>query len=61
MPLVMTKVAAEDLEPGGALTVLATDPEASLDLAAWANEEGYEFTEHPRAEWTEFVLRRSAA
>jgi len=55
----MTKVAAEDLEPGETLTVLATDPEASVDLAAWASEEGYELTERSHADWTEFVLRRS--
>jgi len=52
----MTKVAAEGLELGETLTVLATDPEASVDLAAWASEEGYELTERSHADWTEFVV-----
>ena len=56
----MTKVAAEELDPGGTLTVLATDPEASVDLAAWASEQGYELTECSREDWNEFVLRRSS-
>ncbi len=61
MPLVMTKVAAETLAPGEALLVLATDPEASVDLAAWANDEGYELEERAGEGWAEFVLRRSPA
>ena len=56
MPLVMTKVAAEDLSPGDALRVLATDPEATVDLAAWAADCGHRLTEEPRERWTEFVL-----
>lgn len=60
MPLVMTKVAAEALEPGAALSILATDPEASVDLAAWAAEQGYELAERARGGFTEFVLRRSS-
>ena len=41
MPLVKAKVAMEDLAPGQALLVMATDPEASIDLAAWAADEGH--------------------
>ncbi len=61
MPLVMTKVAAEELGSDEGLTVLATDPEASVDLAAWAADEGYELTERAREGFAEFVLRSSAA
>jgi len=61
MPLVMAKVAAEQLPQDGSLLVLATDPEASVDLAAWAADEGYELAERAEAGWTEFLLRRSSA
>ena len=32
-----------DLEPGETLFVLATDPEAPIDLAAWAADAGHLF------------------
>ncbi len=32
-----------ELRPGETLLVLATDPEAPIDLAAWANDEGHAF------------------
>lgn len=32
-----------DLRPGETLLVLATDPEAPIDLAAWATDEGHAF------------------
>ncbi len=60
MPLVMAKMAMEKVEPGGAIVVLATDPEASIDLAAWAADEGYALVERAAAGWTELVLRRSS-
>ena len=46
-----------DLDPGDALVVLATDPEAPIDLAAWAAEAGHSYTES-RGEpgWTENTL-----
>ena len=56
MPLVKAKVAMEELAPGKALLVMATDPEASIDLAAWAADEGHSIRERPRAGWTDFVL-----
>lgn len=58
MPLVMAKIAMEDLRPGDELLVLATDPEASIDLAAWAADEGHGFAERAADGWTEFVLRK---
>jgi TusA-related sulfurtransferase len=45
LPLVKTKLAMEKLERGDALRVLATDPEASIDLAAWAADEGHAYRE----------------
>ena len=53
MPLVMAKVAAEQAQPGEALLVLATDPEASVDLAAWANDEGHALVERAATGWAE--------
>lgn len=61
MPLVKAKVAMEDLAPGQALLVMATDPEASIDLAAWAADEGHTIRERSRAGWTEFVLGKRAS
>ena len=45
MPLALAKRAMADLRPGDSLLVLATDPEAPLDLAAWAVDEGHRFRE----------------
>jgi TusA-related sulfurtransferase len=46
LPLVKAKLAMETIEPGESLLVLATDPEAPIDLAAWAADEGHGFREH---------------
>lgn len=61
MPLVKAKIAMEGLAPGQALLVMATDPEASIDLAAWAADEGHSVRERRRADWTEFVLGKRAS
>ena len=46
-----------DLEPGDALVVLATDPEAPLDLAAWAADAGHSYAEsRDPGGWTEYTL-----
>ena len=45
LPLVKTKLALEALAPGETVLVLATDPEAPIDLAAWAGEAGHTFRE----------------
>ena len=60
MPLVMTKVGMEELRPGEQLKVLATDPESSIDIAAWAADNGHEFDEKPGVGCSELVLRRGA-
>lgn len=61
MPLVKAKVAMEALSPGQALLVMATDPEASIDLSAWAADEGHSVEERSGAGWTEFVLGKRRA
>ena len=60
MPLVMAKTAMETVPSGEELVVLATDPEAAIDLAAWALDQGYELTERAGEGWTEYVLRSSS-
>jgi TusA-related sulfurtransferase len=50
-----------ELRPGETLLVLATDPEAPIDLAAWAGDEGHAFEERRREGWTEFVIRKGGA
>ena len=41
----MAKRSMAELSPGEPLLVLATDPEAPIDLAAWAVDEGHAFRE----------------
>jgi TusA-related sulfurtransferase len=48
------------LEPGEVLVVLATDPEAPIDIGAWAAAEGHELRERTQEGWTEFTLVKSA-
>jgi tRNA 2-thiouridine synthesizing protein A len=59
LPLTMAKRRMEELAPGESLRVLATDPEAPLDLAAWAAEAGHGYEQREAADWTEFVLRKA--
>jgi tRNA 2-thiouridine synthesizing protein A len=40
-----------ELPAGTVLTVLATDPEAPIDLAAWAADEGHAFSEPAAGEY----------
>ena len=49
------------LHPGESLLVMATDPEAPIDLAAWAAEEGHGYEQRELEGWTEFVIRKGAA
>jgi tRNA 2-thiouridine synthesizing protein A len=41
LPLVKARTALAALSPGDVLVVLATDPEAPIDLAALAADEGH--------------------
>jgi tRNA 2-thiouridine synthesizing protein A len=59
LPLVKTKLAIEELAPGETVRVLATDPEAPIDLAAWAGDTGHSFRETGPGEYelTKFAGR----
>jgi TusA-related sulfurtransferase len=58
LPLTMAKRRMSEVAPGEALVVLATDPEAPIDMAAWAAEDGLGYEERARAGFTEFVLTK---
>jgi tRNA 2-thiouridine synthesizing protein A len=60
LPLTMAKRRMDELEDGDALTVLATDPEATIDLGAWAADEGHAYEERPAGGWTEYALVKRA-
>jgi tRNA 2-thiouridine synthesizing protein A len=61
LPLAMAKRRMASLDPGDELVVLATDPEASIDLAAWAEDEGHAFEERSGDGFAELVLRKARA
>ena len=62
LPLIRARVALASLRPGEELIVLATDPEAPLDLAALAADERCAFAHAPRPDGVhELRLRRAAA
>ena len=58
LPLTMAKRRMAELGPGETLLVLATDPEAPIDLAAWAAADGHAYEERQRDGFTEFRLTR---
>jgi tRNA 2-thiouridine synthesizing protein A len=58
LPLTMAKRRMAELAAGEILTVLATDPEASIDLAAWAGDEGHAFAERPEQGWSVYELTK---
>jgi tRNA 2-thiouridine synthesizing protein A len=61
LPLIHTRALLGDLVAGETLEVLATDPEAPIDLGALATDEGLELTvEHSGGEWR-MTLRRPYA
>lgn len=55
-----------ELAPGETVLVMTTDPEAPIDLAAWAADEGHEFRmvgrraggESAAGAWLELEVRR---
>ena len=60
VPLLRARAALPALAPGETLVVLATDPEAPIDLAALAADHGLAFTAHDAdGEWR-MELRSSA-
>jgi TusA-related sulfurtransferase len=56
----MAKRRMAQLAPGETLVVLATDPEAPIDLAAWADAEGHAYAERTRDGFMEMRLTRAA-
>jgi TusA-related sulfurtransferase len=55
----MTMRRMAELDAGETLRVLATDPEAPIDIAAWAQDEGHAFSEHPPGNgWAVMELRK---
>ena len=58
LPLTLAKRRMAELGPGSTLVVLATDPEAPIDLAAWAAAEGHSYSERTRDGFTEFRLTK---
>ena len=57
----MAKRRMVELAAGETMLVMATDPEAPIDLAAWAAEEGHGFEERRLEGWMEFVIRKAGA
>ena len=60
LPLALAKRRMQELEPGEQLLVLATDPEAPLDLGAWAADAGHAYAERAADGWLEFVLTKGS-
>ena len=60
LPLTMAKRRMAELTAGEKLVVLATDPEAPIDLAAWAADEGHAYAERERDGYREFELVKRA-
>ena len=61
LPLAMAKRRMAGLSPGQTLVVLATDPEAPIDLGAWAAEDGHGLRVRERQGWHEFELVKDGA
>lgn len=55
----MAKRRMAELPRQATLVVLATDPEAPIDFAAWAADEGYELEERSAEGWVELRVRRT--
>ncbi len=66
MPLMLARRRMAELAPGETVLVMTTDPEAPIDLAAWASEEGHGFRvlgrrsgeEPAEGPWLELELRK---
>ena len=60
LPAVKARRAVRGLAPGAALIVLATDPEAPIDVAAVAADAGCSFTAEREPGGWRLILRRPA-
>ena len=59
IPLIRARAALAELAPGDTLVVLATDPEAPIDLAALAADEGHALeTRREPHQWRLVVTKR---
>jgi tRNA 2-thiouridine synthesizing protein A len=59
LPALKARLAVRELAPGDALIVLATDPEAPIDVAAVAADAGCDFeADRIGGEWRLRLLRR---
>jgi tRNA 2-thiouridine synthesizing protein A len=56
LPLTMAKREMASLRAGETLVVLATDPEAPIDIGAWASADGHTLSERRLEGWMEFRL-----
>jgi tRNA 2-thiouridine synthesizing protein A len=56
LPLALAKRRMAELKLGEQLVVLATDPEAPIDLGAWAADEGHGYAARPRDGYVEFTF-----
>ena len=59
LPLTMARRRMAALGPGDTLLVLATDPEAPIDLAAWAADEGHDFCGRRVEGWMELRVTKA--
>jgi tRNA 2-thiouridine synthesizing protein A len=59
LPLALAKRAMDRLPPGETLIVLATDPEAPIDIGAWAAREGHALDERDGGGYRQFSLVKS--
>lgn len=60
LPLTMAKRRMTALSPGEQLEVLTTDPEASIDLVAWAFDEGHPWVVRQREAWAAVTFTKLA-
>jgi tRNA 2-thiouridine synthesizing protein A len=56
LPLTLAKRRMAGLRAGETLLVLATDPEAPIDLAAWAAAEGHAYSARDRDGYREYAI-----
>lgn len=61
MPVVKTKQEIDEVDVGGVLEVLATDPGAESDIEAWCSQTGNEFLgmEEPEDEVLALYVRKT--
>jgi tRNA 2-thiouridine synthesizing protein A len=58
LPAIKARRALGGVRPGAALVVLATDPEAPIDVAAVAADAGWSFAAEPDGAGWRLILRR---